>query len=271
VRRPLIFLNELSYRSEHPTSAEGLRHIVLSLINALRAARRIRRELNLCSEQPLVGVLLGDGTHSFHSLLRGNAYKEEWQFLRNLAQSSPWDAHPDAYNPGLEQDVRFLGAPAHAMAWARRNGSPILSFGFFPYWSRDEVEVEYTRVEADAVVTTTVVVPNLSGLASIARHRKLIASIGRDMSSSSLVCRGDGFVVRMWSEDHDPPHFHVLPRASTSRTLAKYRIDTLEVMEGKLGAALRNRVNDWARRNAVQLMENWHLCRNGDHPMRLDD
>ena len=47
------------------------------------------------------------------------------------------------------------------------------------------------------------------------------------------LCRFLGIVIRMYSEDHPPPHFHV----EYSRREAQVRIEPIEIMEGRLPLA----------------------------------
>ena len=75
-----------------------------------------------------------------------------------------------------------------------------------------------------------------------------------------------GILIRMFFNDHPPPHFHARYGAFEA-TLA---IETLEVLEGELpGRALRL-VREWAIIHIEELREDWRLCRANAPPAKID-
>ena len=68
-----------------------------------------------------------------------------------------------------------------------------------------------------------------------------------------------GIVIRMYYEDHAPPHFH----AYYAEFSASVTIDTLELKEGHLPNRAFRMVLEWAFRYRSELMQNWDLAR--DH------
>ena len=68
-----------------------------------------------------------------------------------------------------------------------------------------------------------------------------------------------GIAVRMFYNDHAPPHFHAfyLPHEAT------VRIDTGEILSGHLPLRLERLVREWALRYHQELMDNWDLARPG--------
>ncbi len=73
--------------------------------------------------------------------------------------------------------------------------------------------------------------------------------------------------MRMFFNDHDPPHFHVLARRNTSETLATFHIGTLDLLSGSLNSAVRTRVEAWAEARKKDLTSNWERCRRGQRPL----
>jgi hypothetical protein len=67
-----------------------------------------------------------------------------------------------------------------------------------------------------------------------------------------------GIVVRMYWNDHAPPHFH----AVYGDDEAKLKIRTLEVIEGSLPNRALALVLEWAQQHQAELMEDWNLCSN---------
>ncbi len=73
------------------------------------------------------------------------------------------------------------------------------------------------------------------------------------------ISRFFGIVVRMYYDDHPPPHFHV--RYGEQKALIA--IEPLAVLEGRLSPRVLGLVTEWAALHSRELMENWNLSR--DH------
>lgn len=71
-----------------------------------------------------------------------------------------------------------------------------------------------------------------------------------------------GMIIQMFWNDHSPPHFHCL----YGEYEATIDIRALEVIEGKLPRRALNLVIDWAELHHAELLDNWELCRNKQHP-----
>lgn len=79
-----------------------------------------------------------------------------------------------------------------------------------------------------------------------------------------------GIAIRMYLEDHNPPHFHVIYAGHE----AQVAIVTGGVIEGSLPRNARRLVKEWALARQTELMDNWRRAREGT-PIRriagLDD
>ena len=75
-----------------------------------------------------------------------------------------------------------------------------------------------------------------------------------------------GIVIRMFYNDHAPPHFH----AEYGGDKAAIRIDTLEVLEGRLPRRALELVSDWAELHRAELLANWDLCRSHQQPRKIE-
>lgn len=62
-----------------------------------------------------------------------------------------------------------------------------------------------------------------------------------------------GIVIRMYFLDHPPPHFH----ASYGGADAQIRMDTLQVIRGRLPEKVLALVAEWARLHEPELLDNW--------------
>ena len=267
----VIFLNELSFTTGDLMAAQGLLQPILSTLAAVRAAKKLRDDIVVAGNAPISGLTLGQQDRSLGEILRGDIYRDEWRFLRSLDQSSPWDAYPGCVTPGPLEEVKYQGKTAIGMLWAKQNESSILSFGFLPVWDNCHVSAKLQIMDHAAEITATELqIPNLSKPEHVIIHAALINNYGKILSPSSLIYEGNGFAVRMFFNDHNPPHFHVF-RPDTTEVLGRYAIRTLDLMSGEISMALGRRVREWAGDRTDDLMECWDRCRAGQHPLSLDD
>ncbi|MGD9888528.1 MAG: DUF4160 domain-containing protein [Halothiobacillaceae bacterium] len=81
-----------------------------------------------------------------------------------------------------------------------------------------------------------------------------------------IISRFFGIIVRMFFNEHAPPHFHV--------EYAEYRavinIKTLDVAEGKLPRRALELVLDWAELHRDELLKDWDLCQQHRQPDAIE-
>lgn len=65
-----------------------------------------------------------------------------------------------------------------------------------------------------------------------------------------------GILIRMYFDDHPPPHFH----ARYGEHKARCAIATGELLDGDLPALARRLVQEWASLHRAELEENWRRC-----------
>lgn len=72
------------------------------------------------------------------------------------------------------------------------------------------------------------------------------------------VSRFFGITIKMYYNDHQPPHFH----AEYNEYVAEVTIETLETIEGRLPRRVMSLVLEWAVLHRDELRENWGRARN---------
>jgi hypothetical protein len=70
------------------------------------------------------------------------------------------------------------------------------------------------------------------------------------------VCQFFGVSIRMYFDEHPPPHFH----AYYGEFDASISIETLDVVEGRLPRRALTLVIEWAIAHRHELRENWALA-----------
>ena len=269
MKRPTIFLNELSLTADRELEPQELLPHVLATLKTARETKKLRGDLIVVGG--LADVAFGAGFHTLPSLLRGADYREEWQSLKGLEQSSPY-GQDDWTVPSDLEEARVQGTPGVGLLRAVENKSAILSFAFRQVWDDPKLQVTHIEVdESENVVSRDIEVPNLAKLEHVKTNHVFIQELGTDLSSSSIVHESEDFVLRMYFNDHDPPHFHVMGQHDSSETLARFRIDNLDQLTQCAGLrpGLRRKVVDWAESRKDALMQCWRDCRQHRHPARL--
>jgi hypothetical protein len=74
------------------------------------------------------------------------------------------------------------------------------------------------------------------------------------------ISRFFGIIIRMYFNDHVPPHFH----ADYGENSIEITIETLEVLKGKLPNRVLGLVLEWASLHRNELRADWERARNGE-------
>ena len=75
-----------------------------------------------------------------------------------------------------------------------------------------------------------------------------------------------GILIRMFFNDHAPPHFH----ARYGEFEATIDIGTSAVLQGQLPSRALNLVQEWAMIHREELFEDWRLCRDKERPNKVE-
>jgi hypothetical protein len=74
-----------------------------------------------------------------------------------------------------------------------------------------------------------------------------------------------GIVIRMFYNDHAPPHFHV----QYGEFQAEMAIETLHVLAGQLPRRALGMTLEWAASRRAELFDDWELCRQHKPPTQI--
>jgi hypothetical protein len=75
-----------------------------------------------------------------------------------------------------------------------------------------------------------------------------------------------GILIRMFFNDHAPPHFHV----QYAEYKATVDIRSLALSEGNLPRRALELVLDWAELHQDELLEDWRLCEEKQQPNPIE-
>ncbi len=74
------------------------------------------------------------------------------------------------------------------------------------------------------------------------------------------ISRFFGIVIRMYYNDHKPPHFH----AHYGEHQVELTIETFEILNGKLPTRVLGLVLEWAALHRDELRSDWERARQGE-------
>lgn len=75
-----------------------------------------------------------------------------------------------------------------------------------------------------------------------------------------------GILIRMYWNEHAPPHFHAIYNENE----ILINIKTLEIIDGNMPNRALSLVLEWSFNNRDELLENWELCQKNQHPHKID-
>lgn len=80
------------------------------------------------------------------------------------------------------------------------------------------------------------------------------------------ISRFYGILIRMYYDDHAPPHFH----ASYSDFEAAIGIADLEVLRGEMPSRALSLIREWARLHRRELLADWELVERQQPLLSID-
>jgi hypothetical protein len=80
------------------------------------------------------------------------------------------------------------------------------------------------------------------------------------------ICRFFGISIRMYFDDHNPPHFHAIYASAE----VEVGIDPLTVLRGRFPRRALGMVLEWAAMHQQELLDNWGRLHNEEAPQRID-
>lgn len=243
-----LFLNEKSLLINEMTP-EGKLDVILQFIKTLREAKKRRADVELHNSSSLYTCDFG-GDY-LCTILKGNRFDDHWRFVKTLAQRAPWDVG------SLSISFLINGEESIGMALATQNQSATVSVPSEQTWIHNSIKGMIEGVETSI---SNLAVPN-----HVNELEALFRDYGFDLSPSSVIFQNGALQVRMFLNDHNPPHIH----AELTGSKAKINIRTLDVMEGRLSASVTNELVNWTRQNREVLLQNWERCRAGIHPISV--
>lgn len=80
------------------------------------------------------------------------------------------------------------------------------------------------------------------------------------------ISRFYGMTIKMFYNDHSPPHFHV----KYGDDEAVVGISPIALLHGSVPVRARSLVMEWASLHQQELREDWDRCREGQSPLPIE-
>lgn len=139
-------------------------------------------------------------------------------------------------------------------------------------WLSPSITATECRLEGDDIIERVCVIKHLANGAHATHWRQGLVDWGRELAEGNTIGNLASYPIQMYPLDHGYPHVHLidsqlLTSAGRPKTLAKYRIDRFERMEGP--PPWDNDMRAWIERHRYLLLDSWERCQRGGHPYRI--
>lgn len=265
--KPLVlYFNELSAPPIAITHAQSMewRQCAAVLFACLRKVARHQPQITIAFPSGCWHAVLGEKPLS--------AWLQEWlersQYQWLLSKVRNIDSLPLEITDVYFGETKAIGLTMSFVAGAWSCSFPVSNSS----WLSHSIDAIQYRLEGNDVVQSMCTVRHLSNDLHVAYWEDSLHEWGRILAENNTVGDHHGYLLQMYPLDHAPPHIHlidpvILASDRRPRTLAKYRIDRFERMEGE--AQWDNQVRSWIERNRDDLLLSWERCIRGKHPFRV--
>lgn len=80
------------------------------------------------------------------------------------------------------------------------------------------------------------------------------------------ISRFFGISIRMYFDDHNPPHFHAIYGTRE----AEFGIEPVSHLRGRFSRRALGMVMEWAAMHQLELLDNWERLHNDEAPKRIN-
>ena len=170
------------------------------------------------------------------------------------------------------REVQYQGECASGLTFAWVYSSWAFSF---PHknspWINPTVSAQEVRIDSNGnLVESECEIQHISCKHHVDHWSAALRDWGRNVANSCKIAVVSGYEIHMYPapREHGNPHVHIVQGAE-KRTIAKYRVDVYECMEGRL-PHLDTLMREWIENNRESLLQSWARCRSGAHPYKIE-
>lgn len=264
-----MYFNERSLPSQG-LNKRSLVECVVEMIAALQELSKLADELVLGSRDYVAATGLSEDYSTIASL-KSEIDRDWWRVFRALENRSPFEDVPHAIPPGIDEEVDVFGEPAEGALWAHRNAALLLSFPWTDSFKNTDLPGVLREILDDRIVESGIQLRQISTVETVLCWREYIENYGVEEAASSLVFEDGIISVRMYLNDHEPPHVHIFLPDEPRKCRAKIRFDKAEFLKNTLPPSVASYVVELITRHKEGLERGWQRCRDGRRPLQLAD
>jgi hypothetical protein len=166
--------------------------IAMTLLDTIKRLRKFNKKFALNTAQSIALYQIADDW-TLQSILGGPLYKDEWTFIRMLADRSPFSYELEEGFLQEVSEMEFRTRPgkvlSSALAWATLLDSAVVSFDAQPDWSKAWTDTAFSILEDDGSLSELEgKVRNTSQAAHADEHVEWLKRLGlSDISPASQV------------------------------------------------------------------------------------
>ena len=169
-------------------------------------------------------------------------------------------------------EVNFKSQKAEGLTYAHLAGSWAVSFTLpNSPWLAPEVSAMEVCLDAEELTERECTIRNFGAEDHVRYWEQSLADWSQVLANNNVIATIAGYPLMMYPCDHGYPHVHLVDphfiKEGRKRTLAKYRIDQFERMEGH--PRWDSEIRPWIERYRTDLLRSWERCQQGDHPIRI--
>lgn len=175
---PVLFLERTSAHGGS-IGAERANSAALELVRTIKSARAINKKLCVCTEGEIHECPVSED-HTLATALVGRRYQLEWDYVRTVADRSPFSEDFKTAllkTAGIEVEAGWGKlSPAMACAWLLETGS--ISFAGVPNWDVSWIDADCSRLDDDGEIERKAYrFRNSSSPTHVAEHREWLEAL----------------------------------------------------------------------------------------------
>lgn len=261
----LFFLNDRSFPLRQSDDAARI-EVLKRFFKAMARIRMLERPLSLGAAMRISDLPVTDDYRTIASFAE-RVDKDWWRLVRSIDQHVPLDATPGAIAPCVQRHVVDDVEVSEAALWVEKNGALMLSFGSTERLAANTVNVAVCECDSTDHIPEVYTCPNVSSGEHVDHWRDRILDFQRVESASSEIYRCNAFSIRMFLDDHDPPHVHIYVPGNPNRWVAKVRVDFVETQKNRgLDRKLERQVHELIEAENGEFMRAWVRRSSGQRP-----
>jgi len=262
-------LNELSVKPIHIDTLEKGHRCARQFYECIRASVVIREDVEVwLAPGALDAIVCGSQAKPMRAMLRIALGNDRFAWLIGRFRNLQIDEL-------LECEMKVNGEASLGLLFSHSKESWSVSLlPNPPEWDQVNIDALHICLLNGNLSERQCSIRHIARVEHVEHWSEQIAEYGFESDGSNVIAQCAELDVDMYPLDHGYPHIHLVNRRADGVTrkpvtVAKYRIDLFERMEGEPrydSAAL-----EFVTRNRAHLMSCWEACRRGEHPFQLDE